>query len=315
MLPAAEFSRLIVGGRLTDDNFANRGDIEILHVEGSTQIVVELQRFTFASSAEQAEEAFARMSLWAYGLDAVERPSEAIAGDACGFGESDSCQLRTYYDGLFQPVRDGANIRVTLPRGWTGELELVTEDNVADGDYSDRGDVLVDGLAGRLQVELDSGRARVQLDSSYEQYPGCPANDSCIEAGMAPGCGCSDFGHVRIEARNGQAADILVDVPSQNYYTATLRNDDPQLELGCSVVIDCAAFPDCTLDPDFEDAVAQKRAAINDPGPPAAAGTGIHVNLHSGACAMIDHAEAPSDWVEGESVEVRGSIRLCSGCG
>ena len=73
VLPAAGFARLIVGGLLTSDNFANRGDIEILYVEGSTQIVVQLQRFTFASDAEHAEQAFARMSLWAYGLAEVER--------------------------------------------------------------------------------------------------------------------------------------------------------------------------------------------------------------------------------------------------
>jgi hypothetical protein len=314
VLPAAALWRLIVGGRLTNDNFANRGDIEILHVEGNTQIVVQLQRFTFASSAEQAEDAFARMSLWAYALAEVQRPDEAIASDACGSSEADHCQLRTYYDGLFQPSRDGANMRVILPRGWTGELELVTEDNLLEGDYSDRGDVLVDGLAGKLSVELDSGRARVRLDSSYEHYPGCPANDSCVEAGMGPDCGCSEFGYVRIEARDGQAADIVVDVPSQNYYSAMLHNDDPQLELGCSVEIDCESFPDCALDPDFEDAVSIEQAAINDPGPPAVAGSGIHVDLHSGACAMIDHAEAPVDWIEGEATEVRGSIRLCSGC-
>jgi hypothetical protein len=79
VVPAAGLSRLIVGGRLTNDNFVNRGDIEILHVEGSTQIVVQLQRFTFTNSAENAEEAFARMSLWAYGLVDVQRPDEAIA--------------------------------------------------------------------------------------------------------------------------------------------------------------------------------------------------------------------------------------------
>jgi hypothetical protein len=211
-------------------------------------------------------------------------------------------------------VRDGANIRVILPRGWAGELELVTEDNLAEGDYPDRGDVLVDGLAGKLHVQLDSGRARVQLDSSYEQYPGCPANDSCVEAGMAPDCGCSEFGYVRIDARNGQAADIVVDVPSQNYYRAELLNVDPMLELGCSVEIDCPAFPDCAIDPAFADVVAIEMAAINDPGPPAVSGSGIYVHLQSGACAMIDHAESPADWVEGVAAEVRGSIRLCSGC-
>jgi hypothetical protein len=310
VLPAAGLERLIIGGRTTSDNFANRGDIEILYVEDSNEIRVELQRFTFSSRLQNVEGAFARMSLWAYALDDVVKPTDSIAQAACSVGDADFCHLRTYFDGLFQPLRDGANIRVSVPRGWSGALELETEDNLEEGEYLDRGDVLVDGLAGHLQVQLDSGRALVRLDPSYDTYPGCPASAACVAAGFAPDCGCTQFGSVQIEARSGQAADILVDVPPEKFYSAVLDNDDSELELGCSVEIECETFPEC----DLEAASGMAHASINHPGSPALPGAGIHIVLHSGACATIVHAESPTDYIEGSPSDVRGSVRLCSGC-
>jgi hypothetical protein len=313
VLPAAELRHLVVGGPLTLDNFANRGDIQIHYDDDSSEVRVELQRFTIASDLDDATEAFGRMSVWAYDLESVERPSDEIMQSACGVGEGDFCHLRVYYDGLFQPVRDGANIRVTLPRGWEGELELETEDNLEEEDYPDRGDVLVDGLAGRLAVRLDSGRARVRLDPTHAHYPGCAYDDLCVMTGFAPDCGCTDFSSIRIEARSGRAADILVDVPVDNWYAAELDNDDLALALGCVVDVDCDAFPSCELDPDVL-TDARRQASINYPGPPALQDLGIQIELHSGACSMIDHADSPDDYIEGPATEVRGNVRLCSGC-
>jgi hypothetical protein len=314
VLPAEGLRRLVIGGQPSQDNFANRGDIELRYVEDSADIRVELQRFTMAGDVNEAHDAFARMSLWAYARATPEPPNEAIADSACELGGADFCHLRTYYDGLIQPLRDGANIRVSLPRGWPGALELETEDNLHEGGYPDRGDILVDGLAGALHAILDSGRARVRLDPFYDDYPGCPNNDACVEQGLAPGCGCSDFGNVRIEARSGQAAQILVDAPPSLYYTVLLQNEDPILELGCSVTIDCEAFESCELDPNHVDNPAIEWASLNDPGEPALPDSGIRIDLRSGACAMIEHAEAPVDYFEGAASQVRGSVELCSGC-
>ena len=308
ILPASGLRRLVIGGPLTHDNFSNRGDIEIRHEEGIDEVRIELQRFTVASNQENAEKAFDHMTLWAYALEAVEKPSDEIDPFACSVGQGDFCHIRIYYDGLFQPVRDGANIRVTLPRGWDGTLALETTDNLEGGEaYLDRGDVIVDGLAGNLEILLDSGRVQVRLDPAYSHYPGCPNDEACVAADFAPDCGCTEFGSIRVEVRSGQAADILVDVPVDHYYSANLENDDLDLDLGCVVDIDCESFPDCVLDPDGE------RGSINYPGPPAVEGTGIHIDLHSGACSLVEHADSPDDY-EAPAIDVRGSVRLCSAC-
>ena len=291
VLPAAKLRHLLVGGVLSSDNFANRGDIEVRYEEGSSEIRVELQRFTVAKSEDDAEQAFERMSLWAYDVESVDKPSELSMDSACSVSAGDFCQIRTYYDGLFQPVRDGANIRVTLPRGWDGTLELETTDNIDEGiEYLDRGDVLVDGLAGNLEVRLDAGRVRIRLDPAY-----------ALESGS-----------VQVEAHDGLAAEILVDVPPDNYYDAVLENPDAPFDPGCVVSIDCESFPDCQLDP--ESTLAFQRAPINYPGLPTPEGTGIHIDLRSHACSMIDFAESPSDYEQPPATELRGNVRLCSGC-
>jgi hypothetical protein len=290
VLAAAGVRHLVVGGVLTSDNFANKGDIEVRYEEGGSEIHVELQRFTFAKSMTDAEQAFGRMSLWAYDLVSVEKPRDEIMQAACGVSDGDFCQIRVYYDGLYQPVRDGANLRVTLPRGWDGTLALETADNlIEEPEYPDRGDILVDGLAGNLEVRLDAGRVQVRLDPAYALQPAS----------------------IVVEARSGRAAEILVDVPPDNYYTAELANPDAPFDPGCDVAIDCEAFPDCQLEPDNTLAVA--RATINYPGLPTPEGSGVHIDLHASACSMIDYADSPADY-EHPATELRGNVRLCSGC-
>ena len=53
-----------------------------------------------------------------------------------------------------QPARSGANIRVKLPSGWPGRLELSTEDNLQEPGYPDRGDILV-GVNGTPAVYIN----------------------------------------------------------------------------------------------------------------------------------------------------------------
>ena len=68
VVAAAEVQHLDVGGTMFRDNFANRGDIEVRYEQGSSEIRVELQRFTIAKCVEDAERAFDHMSLrWACG--------------------------------------------------------------------------------------------------------------------------------------------------------------------------------------------------------------------------------------------------------
>jgi len=314
VLPAEQFRRLIIGGGAVNNNFINRGDIEVRTIAGTTEIRVQIQRFTIARTQADADRTFTRMGSWAYSLELPSAPTEAIAGLACESSNLDFCQVRCYYEGLLQPARDGANFRISLPVGWDGELHLETQDNLADPRYPDRGDVRVDGLAGPLRVVLDSGRAEVRLADDYRHFPGCPLDDPCLVEGLAPDCGCSDYASVDITARANQAAEITVDAPPTNYYKVVLQSADAQLELGCEVELDCEGFGDCQIDPDTLGFPAILRASLNYPGPPAETGSGIAINLQTSACAEVEHADQPSAYFEGPAVELRGSVRLCSGC-
>lgn len=312
--PAANIERLRIGGTLTNDNFANRGDIDVVYVEGTRNITIELQRFSFDSELDDAEHKFERTTLWAYASETVHMPGPLLADTTCTNPDARFCHVRVYYDGLIQPARSGANIRVMVPSGWPGRLELSTEDNLQEPGYPDRGDILVDGLAGHLDVMFDSGRASIRLDDDFPYFPGCPHNDACEAEGLAPDCGCEEFARVHVQAREEQAATITVDAPAWKYYDASLRNDDPLLELGCVVEVDCGGFDACELDEDYVSVDNVARAVINYPGPPAAVGAGIQIELVSGACAMIEHAEQPTDYFTGPGMEVRGDVRFCSGC-
>lgn len=104
-LPADQFTFLSIGDRETSDNFANRGDVEVLYVDGATSIKIEMQRFTIANDPADVDEAFGRMHYWGYDKSTPEKPSDAIAEDLCTNPEISSCYIRAYYDGQLQPVR------------------------------------------------------------------------------------------------------------------------------------------------------------------------------------------------------------------
>lgn len=310
VLPADGLRRLILGGVAVADNFSNRSDIEVRYVADSSEIVVELQRFTVARDEQDAEAAFARMSLWAFSLEQAQRPDASIAPLACDVSGVELCQIRNYYEGQLQPVRDGVNLRVSLPAGWDGALELATEDNLVESDYPDRGDVRVDGLAGPLTVTLDSGRVALRLADDIGPFPGCALEQECVAGGLAPDCGCSEFAQIEITARVDAAASITVDVPANSSYVATLETDVMAAALGCELELDCASFTTCVAD----ESPGLVRAWINRPGPPALADAGIRIDLRAGRCASIDHADQPLDRLAGPASELRGDLRLCSGC-
>jgi hypothetical protein len=309
-LPATGIRRLIIGGVAVGDNFRNRGDIEVRTSAGSSEIVVEVQRFTVAKDEHDAQAAFARMSLWAYSLEQAQRPDAALAPLACDVSGAELCQIRNYYEGQLQPVRDGVNLRVSLPTGWDGALELATEDNLFESDYPDRGDVRVDGLAGSLTVTLDSGRVELRLADDIGPFPGCALEQECVAGGLAPDCGCSEFAQIEVAARVDAAASVTVDVPANASYVATLETDVMAPELGCLFELDCASFATCVSD----EAPGLVRAWINHPGPPALADAGIQIDVRAGRCASIDYAEQPLDRLAGPASELRGDLRLCSGC-
>lgn len=320
-LPAAQFTSLSIGDRLASDNFSNRGDIEVLYEAGTDVIKVEMQRFTVASSEADAQGAFDRMYYWGYNLSTPEKPSDAILLDGCDQPEQDTCYIRAYYDGQFQPVRDGANFRITVPIGWEGDLELTTSDNLEEGieSYPDRSDVTVDGLNGNLTIDLDSGNAEVRLDPNIAHYAGCGSSQTCEDMGYVMGCGCSEPTNISIANKPGQASNITVDVGSaDNWYTMILENRgtfSSSDEFVCNATIDCGSFDECVIDPDYAALESQERAEVNFPGMPAIEGAGIRLSLVSEACANIEYVNGPEDY-DSESMpeEKRGELRACVGC-
>jgi hypothetical protein len=321
-LPAAQFEYLSIGDRLSSDNFANRGDIEVRYVGGTDSITVEMQRFTVASNPEDADEAFGRMQYWGYDKATPEPPSDSLIEDSCENPEVSSCYIRAYYDGLFQPLRDGANFRVTLPAGWVGDIDLVTSDNLEEGidSYPDRSDIIVDGLNGNLEVDMDSGNVQVRMDPNTQHFAGCGNNDTCVEMGYAMGCGCSEPTNVNIANQNGQASNITVDVgTADHWYTMILENRgtfSSSDDFVCNATIQCDDFgAGCILDPAYTGIAYQERAEVNYPGDPAIMGAGMRISLVSEACANIVYVNGPDDY-ESESLpeEKRGDLLVCVGC-
>lgn len=338
--PATNLKFLSIGGRISSDNFANRGDIEVIYDPAATMVKVEMQRFTIATSQAAADEAFGRMSYWGYNA-ATPGPRDPTNPDdaalICFTGENDACYIRNYYDGQTQPIRDGVNFRVTIPAGWNGDLEISTGDNLGEGieTYPDRGDVSVDGLAGSLLVDLDSGNLEVRVDPNIQHYAGCSANDACEEGDPAaeppvgpfdPNCGCADPTFITVENAPGQASNITIDVPTTSSVTGAGRWYDARLEntgdfsgssdFVCTATIDCAAFgAGCMINPDFGSIDYKEWAEINYPGDPAIPGTGIQLNATSSDCANITYLEDPLDYdLETWPEEQRGNLLVCSGC-
>lgn len=323
-LPAAQFTTLSIGDRLASDNFSNRGDVEVIYDANTQVITVEMQRFTVASSLEDAQGAFDRMEYWGYNLVTPEKPTDELMLDACDQITDplhDRCFIRAYYDGLFQPVRDGANFRITVPAGWAGDLDIVTSDNLDEGvdTYPDRSDVKVDGLNGNLSVDLDSGNVEVRMDPNIAHYAGCGNSQACEDMDYVMGCGCSEPTNVSIANKPGQASNITVDVgTADNWYTMILENRgtfSSSDDFVCNATIDCDAFSDCVIDPDYAAQESQERAEINYPGVPAIEGAGIRISLISEACANIKYVDGPDDYdTDPLPEEKRGELRACVGC-
>jgi hypothetical protein len=335
--PADALGFLSIGDRVTMDNFANRGDVEVIFDPAATTVKIEMQRFTIASSQEAAEGQFERMQYWGYNSSNAAQMDPTNPDDMaliCFTGENDACYVRAYYDGQIQPQRDGANFRVTIPAGWDGDLEITTEDNIFEGTetYPDRSDVSVMGLSGTLLVDLDSGNVEVKLDPAIDHYAGCGNNDAC-EMGdpdamvdpFDPACGCTDPTFVTIENGTGQASNVTVDVPlvsavtgDPRWYNIKLENEGSfsgSDDFVCTATIDCTAFgAGCIVDPNFPEAY-KEWAEVNYPGGTAVPGTGIQINGTSKDCANITYLEDPLDYeLEMFPEEQRGNLTVCSGC-
>lgn len=325
--PGDEVTSLAIGGTEVEQNFINRGDIEVFFTGDPGEITVQFRRFTFAEDEEKAQEAFDKMRAWAYSA-AIAPPGPDIAEEDCSLAFRSGCEIRAWYEGQIQPSRDGTDIRVILPPNYLGNLDIVTQDNAEEEEYPDRGDVRVKGLPGTATIEVESGRVEVELAADMLEAPACgpELNQSCWDyqdMDMQPApwdtkCGCTDFGKVKVTTRANQAAKITVEIPDDLWAIARMENAQPSQstddEVFCTAEATCDAL-ECE-DIDYDDTKPWKHTIeFSDPGPSAYEGTGYGLDLTSEACGMVPFVSGPDDFgADSPESEKRGDVRVCDDC-
>ncbi|MEM9455920.1 MAG: hypothetical protein AAGF11_17200 [Myxococcota bacterium] len=332
---APQIFTLTIGGQQVNDNFANRGDIIVSFDGPEDRILIELRRFTFSTSQALADADFDDLYLWAFADSQPARPQDLDPEDDCvTSGWRNDCEIRVAYDDLSQLQRSGADIRVTLPPGYRQDITIITEDNDADPDYFNRGNVCVDNLFAHANIETDSGNVWVSLSPDVSPAPQCtPAQIEACEtwtdamgnaAPWAPECDCiavggGQFGLLRVENRNNAASDITVDLPAELWASMTAQNAG----MGQNAAGDhCEAqvtIPGAVQDSTGNDFPWQAKYFANYPGPPAIQGAGFNIQATSSECSPVAFTEHPEQFVGvgnggTQSVSERGNIEICSGC-
>ncbi|MCH9686321.1 MAG: hypothetical protein K0V04_33120 [Deltaproteobacteria bacterium] len=152
---------LLIGGTTFESNFSNRGDV-IVQFHDEARVIVEMRRFTHALSSQSAAEEFEDLALWAFlgGDVAPMRPEQMQFPRPC-IGAAgnflDGCGLRVYHRGNAQPLRAGADVRVTLPAAYRGEINVITEDMITDSNYLNRGNVCIEPTQAKVEVTAQRG--------------------------------------------------------------------------------------------------------------------------------------------------------------
>lgn len=326
---------LTIGGREENDNFANRGDVIVTFDGMPNRILIDMRRFTFNTTQEAADVDFENLALWASdsppgGPTQPEMEEDCILG-----GWRNGCEVRVLYDGLSQLQRSGADIRVRLPPDYRYKLNVITEDNIEEEDYLNRGNVCVSDLFASADLEVESGKVWASLAAEVTPAPKCSQEqidkcenwvdpDTMVPAPWAPACDCiavggGEFGRLEINSREDTAADIVVDMPSGLWASVKAENTgDMQEEAGdhCDATVEVQDFmPNET----GNDSPWEKFGSTNYPGPPAIAGAGFSVVASSKSCEPVAFTEDPDDFVGimrgGEQTsEERGNVQVCTDC-
>jgi len=329
---------LTIGGREDNDNFANRGDV-IVNFDGPTdRILIEMRRFTFNTNDDTAQADFDDLSLWAY-TSSPGRPQDQDPADDCiTSGWQNACEVRVYFDGQAQLKRSGADFRVTLPADYRYKVNVITQDNVEEEDYLNRGNVCMSNLFGTASIEVESGKVWASLAREVTPAPKCSAEqiDKCenwtqeddmgneVPAAWAPECDCiavggGEFGRLEAKSREETAADITVDMPAGLWASVKAENTGTGQEASgehCDAAIEVANFaPNDT----GNDSPWEAFGNVNYPGEPAIAGAGFSVVASSKSCEPVAFTENPDDFEgvgkgEDQASEERGNVRVCTDC-
>ena len=317
--PLADVHKLTVGRREFNENFANRGVVEVLFDHEEETITVEIRKYAVGDAIDVQD--LDRLSLWAFAVPGNPVPHPEPATDCTQGAWKDDCSIYAYYDGKAQPIRTGMDFRVHLPTGYRGLLLVTTEDNIAEDAWPRRGDVTVHDLCSSGEIALEAGRANVRMCRDLSPAPECPPDDvqACAvfpdgtgSEAWSPDCPCDPalYGQLLVRSAQPFAANIVVDVPDDVWLNATLQNTEVAKPHDCKPKIaDCG--PNCQLDDADEFAIT---AEFNHPSPAAISGAGFNFTGISGACTGVPFVEpgAPSDQAPDE--ELRGFVKLCSGC-
>jgi len=317
--PLETVNTITIGRKELNENFANRGDVEVIFDQATETIVVEMRKYAFQADQSEADAAFAKLSIWAYSTtSSPEKPSDMDPADNCEAGWQNDCKIHVYYDGQAQPVRSGADLRVHLPIAYRKTLNIQTEDNTSEDSYKLRGDVTVKDLCGNATIQMSSGVAKVRMCSDLQEGPTCSAADiaACEEQSWDSGCPCTNFGLLKITALDPWAANITVDFPSDDVW-ANVSMENTVAGSDCVASFDNCTGANCTLEQSQEN-TAKGKAEYNYPGLPATPGVGFAINLESNGCETVLYADSPSDHIPGEPdsplSEKRGNLNVCTGC-
>ncbi len=197
------------------------------------------------------------------------------------------------------------------------------------------------GARGNVDVQLQNGRARVEMAADASIAPRCPAvsiqqcdawpcasdADAC-DGSLAwdPSCPClasgEAFGHVDVHTHEGAAADITIDVPPHLWMSVVVDNGQQPQDASdpaghCTAEVTVPGF--ATLDGPGNEFPWESRGDVNYPGPTAVHGAGLLVVGHSDACGLVPFTDLPEAFVgtgrgDAQPTEKRGDIEVCSGC-
>ena len=316
--PLDTVKTITIGRREFNDNFASRGDVEVLFDQDTETIIVEMRKYAMQGDQAEADEAFSKLALWAYSSSGnPDQPSQMDEADNCVEGWQDGCKIYVYYDGLSQPVRSGADFRVHLPRGYRNLLNVETEDNTSEDAYKQRGDITVKDLCGSATLRMENGVAKVRMCSELEEGPTCSAEQisNCEAMNWDANCGCTDFGQLKITSLDPYAGNITVDFPAGLWANVSMENTVAGSE--CLASFDNCSDGSCVLDQSAEN-LAKGKAEYNYPGEPATPGVGYAFNLEANGCETVFYVDEPDDYVLGEmessKSEQRGNLSVCTGC-
>ena len=331
-------SSLDIGRAEYNDNFANRGDVEVYFDQDAEVITVEVRFYDFSDDLtalgdDATNGTLADMSLWAYaGSGNPKRPQEMKAEDDCTKDTWKSgCKITTYYNGLAQPVRAGADLRVHLPKNYRGTLNVTTGDNLSEGSFPRLGNVTIDGICGSGDIRLAQGEAKVKVCRALSPAPTCaPADVKTCEnyldemgkpapwSSSCTACPADKFGQLKIESTKPWAGNITVDIPKNTWLNANLANEETDKPHECKPVLDNCTADVCKVTSDDGSGYSTS-GEFNYPGVSAASGAGFNLTVKSAGCTPVTFFPDAKSWnadpaLSKPKTEQHGQIKVCTDC-